>query len=1608
MKKITLKKFNEIKKELLKLQEDLAKYVNHFNREWYINKHINKQEELLSYDLSDIPFEAWEGIEIYNNKRHPMNFDGTKANIDFKLVKFHADDGIQNSSFKTCKIKNIVPHYGFSENVFDEEVINENSDLFLPTNFNAYYKYKFKQNTLLFRDLLELTDEEFESLLKIKNLGGHFGQSFTNSRYTILCLSSFKNALIYYRNYEKDLEDITQVVNNLDFDILDNKLHYKLYDSKPEDVKKIIYKYARKRIFSEEEPDFMNFGNGFINENRDIYDLFEKERPYGLNYKLKKRELDIFDIIPDFEYFEDIPLDYFIDYDYESEFLRKILEHNGPGQINKLLKKHIDFFKKIFNDDDGLTNFSDIFISNIVMNKRKIDIDKTVMASAKEYYLSEKSEEIINKKLPKYMEKFGLEVLNKIRTKSDFGKIDETIILSNPKQRYLLDLIGLDFIKEIDEETGIFSKYPINNDNAILFNALSEYIHHTENDPYDSNNNFEIRTYFDYDKKQDKIKKFAGFLEAMELKGYFKKLEDPKCFKKAFAKKYPNAFLSEKLPLEFRRNYYNNELFLNNFQNMEKYIPYFEKINILDSLNESIRVGKNHTNYLDYFRKNYGDKKTLELICKYGGFLYALREDCTILNIENEEEIYKRIREIIYSKILRRDIEDYERLKNIKEMADEYPNIFINLNGLKIKKDIKKELENKFYYKGLDYEDIREYPELIKALEKIDFKLAFRNYVEHRELTKKVGDKVMRIFKELNNNDLINFIGKDNFMKLCKEYGYLMNNIYTWLFDDFIDNIEIIDPTMSCTFEGYLQGKTPQEIIDLVEKIIYERIKYGQKIIPDFLKKKYPEFVLDDDVANEYHLEYCFSRGKALFEFNEHKEWVKALKGKSIMTLILLDQWRNGINYDKYLDFFKKFGEKTGTKLALSKSETVQNMLENDKLDLMWNWYTKSGKKFLPDKAVMEVIPFDEADKFFNNLINWKEINKSSEYNCYYNKKILANLAMIFGVFDDDKKGISQLKDLIYKVPSKAKDNDFANFLKRSSKEEKELIINKDDINDEEIKKLNLIEEIKDIVIKEGLKINKNDPLLSQLYKLNDDGSYTLIFNQNGHQDLTIKLRSLLYLMLADDESTLNTTFPLCYRATNINFLLKLKPDYNKSFRDFLVSNFQEIINDYYASDYIEEIQKSFPLIKAYNSNIKLTYNAAVNYVKTIKYPNMDIGNERLSNISSIAGYGEKDFTVLQDIYNLGKQRIYSTIPRIENTVTINNNTYHYEFLRLDDPLTLAIGTLTDCCQRIHKNAQVTMEQSMVENNTRIFLIKDDEGNFVAQSWVWRNKDVLCFDNIEIPHKAFDRYEKKNPGKDEDDFHDEIYDVYEKASKEIMKLDNQNYEELLKKKKITKKEYDSLRLGLITIGEGNNDLDDTLYDRTIEETSNSLEPPEYKTKFFKDTYFEDLYTDADEQYVVVERDDRIIEKGSEEAKPVYTDTYEEYTDKTLDTSSLLTLKSLEYNDNRYYNSISKVEIKNEGKYVTELAKVYGTDPSKTKVVMNPNFGIIYEDNDDTITIVDIVYNLKVKEKEEIISIEKVVLKQIKLALEQIAKNKKIVLDDLDEDSEKLYKKVISL
>ena len=116
--------------------------------------------------------------------------------------------------------------------------------------------------------------------------------------------------------------------------------------------------------------------------------------------------------------------------------------------------------------------------------------------------------------------------------------------------------------------------------------------------------------------------------------------------------------------------------------------------------------------------------------------------------------------------------------------------------------------------------------------------------------------------------------------------------------------------------------------------------------------------------------------------------------------------------------------------------------------------------------------------------------------------------------------------------------------------------------------------------------------------------------------------------------------------------------------------------------------------------------------------------------------------------------RVSSTIPRIKGT----KNEYSYEILRLDDMEALAIGNKTDCCFTVLGNGYSCLKHSLTSNNGRILVVK--KGNeILAHSWIWRNGDLLCLDNIEISKKI-----------NSVDF----FDVYLQAADEVIKTSYQS------------------------------------------------------------------------------------------------------------------------------------------------------------------------------------------------------------------------------------------
>ena len=61
----------------------------------------------------------------------------------------------------------------------------------------------------------------------------------------------------------------------------------------------------------------------------------------------------------------------------------------------------------------------------------------------------------------------------------------------------------------------------------------------------------------------------------------------------------------------------------------------------------------------------------------------------------------------------------------------------------------------------------------------------------------------------------------------------------------------------------------------------------------------------------------------------------------------------------------------------------------------------------------------------------------------------------------------------------------------------------------------------------------------------------------------------------------------------------------------------------------------------------------------------------------------------------------------------------------------LTVGNRTDCCFTVKGNAYSSLKHALTSKDGRILVVKKN-GELIAQSWLWRNGNVLCLDNIEV------------------------------------------------------------------------------------------------------------------------------------------------------------------------------------------------------------------------------------------------------------------------------------
>lgn len=208
--------------------------------------------------------------------------------------------------------------------------------------------------------------------------------------------------------------------------------------------------------------------------------------------------------------------------------------------------------------------------------------------------------------------------------------------------------------------------------------------------------------------------------------------------------------------------------------------------------------------------------------------------------------------------------------------------------------------------------------------------------------------------------------------------------------------------------------------------------------------------------------------------------------------------------------------------------------------------------------------------------------------------------------------------------------------------------------------------------------------------------------NELEHLFDTIDTRNIKY-----DETgnlILNDKFIRIYSS-----IFKNKIKNNDAYQLFpdIYKNFDELIKN------LQKDNRTLPKIVKLYKEIRFHCNGyPPNYYRLndqiIYIPNNEITNENLK------------------WYETMKLRYISNIPKVSGKL----NHYHYEMLDLDDPLTITVGKRTNCCFLLDGVSKTSLKHAMTKDNGRVFVVFN--GNeVIAQSWVWRDGNIVCFDNVE-------------------------------------------------------------------------------------------------------------------------------------------------------------------------------------------------------------------------------------------------------------------------------------
>lgn len=635
--------------------------------------------------------------------------------------------------------------------------------------------------------------------------------------------------------------------------------------------------------------------------------------------------------------------------------------------------------------------------------------------------------------------------------------------------------------------------------------------------------------------------------------------------------------------------------------------------------------------------------------------------------------------------------------------------------------------------------------------------LTFKDLIEINNIDKDLFLKILNsnqnyLFRGFTSNEYIKF-----FYKFYNDIDNLDNNVFL----NLITSIDCgnIDYNMKDIVNHFdVASKENKEIINYILR------KYEKKI-ETFNSNQLFKFITsikDENIFKKILNENNLKIKEGINNINEIllEEILEELSPniRNVLVTTYINELKEFNNFNKILQLIEKDAI---LKLYIDNREIFRNITLND-------WIKISSESFCEEyKKILDTFKIDNIEDLYDNnfyLSYWHRNNTESlkyiESKYRDEIKIDGNIVVKNDMTIYSNIYLKNLKELNEKLKNKE--------LSKNSIEYKTML----SIFIKQLKDNNIIFDIEGNTIKEidkfFYKIVKGDSLtrIYELLTIKDIALYNrlgvLDFKPN---DFTIEqiekfnvkeLKYLLELTKYDswykkDYKTLLLKLLLIVGFNNSKRVLEIVNDYsslehllnidvgsikldekgnptlNKKIINLLFSNNKiQDLNDKKSDlyKYFPRIFNEWEIIKMNNKDKTLK-----EIIEFLKSDEITVPPEyhRLVGLFKYIGCNNSVVKETLMLHDKILEREESSIPTIKGT----KDEYTYEILDIHNMEVLTPGNRTECCFTVLGNGYSSLKHALLNKDGRILVIKKDN-EIVAHSWLWRNGNLLCLDNIEI------------------------------------------------------------------------------------------------------------------------------------------------------------------------------------------------------------------------------------------------------------------------------------